>query len=62
MITCVNVKGFLPNLVHALILRSGLGLLMDKFRECLRVICPRHDTIMAGYYSLTFLFFPENWA
>ena len=29
-----NINGFLPNFVCALILwRSGLGLLMDKFRQ-----------------------------
>ena len=34
--TCVNVSGFLPNLLYILILwRSGLGLLMGKFRQLL---------------------------
>ena len=41
--------------MHALILRrSGLGLLMDKFRQCLTELSAR-DTIMAGYCSFTFL-------
>ena len=36
MINCVNINGFSPNLVHALILwRSGLGLLMSKFCQIL---------------------------
>ena len=36
MITWVNINGFWPNLVYALILwRSGLGLLMGKFRQFL---------------------------
>ena len=34
----------------------SLGLLMAKFRQCLTLLSAR-DTIMAGYYSLTFLFF-----
>ena len=34
MITWINFNGFSPNLVYALILwRSGLGLLMGKFRQ-----------------------------
>ena len=34
MITLVNISGFSPNLVCALILwRPGLGLLMGKFRQ-----------------------------
>ena len=56
MITWVNFNGFSPNLVWALILwRSGLGLLMGKFRQILMVLSAG-DTIMVGYYSLTFLF------
>ena len=43
-------------MVQALILkRSGLGLLMGKFCQCLTELSV-HNTIMAGYYSLTFLF------
>ena len=43
MITWVNINGFSPNLVCALILwRCGMGLLMGKFRQILTVICPRH--------------------
>ena len=50
MITWVNINGFSPNLVCALILwRSGLGLLMDKFGQISSnfygVICPRHAHI-----------------
>ena len=46
MITLVHVNGFSPNLVCALILwRSGLGLLIGKFRQFLTVICPGHDHI-----------------
>ena len=34
MITLVNINGFSPNLVCALMMwRSGLGLLMGKFRK-----------------------------
>ena len=48
------MNGFSPNLVCALILwRSGLGLLMGKFLQILIELSAR-DTIMAGYYSLTF--------
>ena len=50
MITWVNVNGFSPNLVSALILwRSGLDLIMGKFRQMfsspeqkLRVSCCHH--------------------
>ena len=56
MITWVNISGFSPNLVCVLILwRSGLGLLMGEFRQLFKVLSAR-DTIMAGYYILTFLF------
>ena len=49
--TCVNVKVFLTNLVHALLLRrTGLGLLMGKFCQCMTELSA-HDTIMAGYYN-----------
>ena len=44
MITWVNINGFSPNLVCALILwRSGLGLLMAKFRQFLTEL-PARDT------------------
>ena len=57
MITSVNVNGFSRNLVCALILwRSGLGLLMGKFLQFFTELSAR-DTTMAGYYSLTFLFY-----
>ena len=46
MITWVNLNGFSPNLVCALILwRSDLGLLMGKFRQIFTVICSRHAHI-----------------
>ena len=52
-ITRVNINGFSPNLACALILcRSGLGLLMGKFRYFLWLNF--YDTIMTGYYILTF--------
>ena len=35
----LNINGFSPNLVCALILwKSGLGLLMGKFRQCLTAL------------------------
>ena len=44
MTNSVNIDGFLPSLVYALILwRYGLGLLIGKFRQCLTVICPPHN-------------------
>ena len=46
MITGVNFNGFSSNLVCALISwRSGLGLLMGKFRDILTVICLKHAYI-----------------
>ena len=53
-----NIDGFSPNLVCALILcRSGLGLLMGKFRQCLTELSACDMImIMAGYYSLSFLY------
>ena len=51
-----NISGFSPNLVCALILwRSGLGLLIGKFCQIFMELSA-HNTIMAGYCSLTFLF------
>ena len=56
MITLVNLNGFSPNLVCALILRrSGLRLLMGIYREFLTKLSAR-DTIMARCYRFTFLF------
>ena len=53
MITWVDINEFSSNLVCALILwRSGLGLLMGKFRQILTEIF----AWMVGYYSLKFLF------
>ena len=55
-ITWVNVNGFSPNLMCALILwRSALELLIGKFRQFLTELYA-HDTIMAGYYRFTFYF------
>ena len=52
----LNPSGFSTNLICALILmRSGLGLLMGKFRQCLTELSAR-DKIMVGYYPFTFLF------
>ena len=56
MITWVNVNGFSPNLVYALILwRSGMELLMVKFHQFLTEL-PSCDTVLAGYYRFTFLY------
>ena len=45
MINWVTINRFWPNLVCALILwRSGLGLLLGKFRSFLTVICPPHNS------------------
>ena len=42
----VNINGFSPNLVYALILwRSGLGLLMGKFHQILTELCARDTPI-----------------
>ena len=49
IITWVNINGFSPNLLCALILwRSGLGLLMGNFRQFLWVICPKHAHIFVS--------------
>ena len=46
MITRVNINGFSPNFVCALILwRSGLGLLMGKFRQFLTELFARDTPI-----------------
>ena len=60
IVTWVNISGFSPNLVCALILwRSGLGLLMDKLHQFwTEVICPPHDS--SGYYNFMFLCFWIN--
>ena len=45
-ITLVNIIGFSPNSVCALILlRSGFGLLMGKFHQFLTELCT-HDTFI----------------
>ena len=52
MITSVNINGFSPNSVCALILwRSGLGLLMGKFRQFLTELSARDTPIFS---------FPDN--
>ena len=44
IITWVNINGFSPNLVCALILwRSGLGLLMGKFCQILTELTAQRD-------------------
>ena len=48
MITWVNINGFSPNLVCALILwKSGLGLLMGKFRKILTELSARDTPIFS---------------
>ena len=48
MITGVNINGFSPNLVCALILcRSGLGLLMGKFRQIFTELSARYTPIFS---------------
>ena len=52
MITLVNINGFSPNLVCALIFRrSGLGLLMGKFRQIFTELSARGTPIFS---------FPDN--
>ena len=46
LITLININGFSPNLVCALILwRPGLGLLIGKFRQFMTVFCLWHIPI-----------------
>ena len=55
----VNLNGFSPNLICALILwRSGLWLLMGKFRQFLTEICPWHNNggMLLFRVCLCFLF------
>ena len=48
MITSVNIIGFLPNFVCALILwRSGLGLLMGKFLQFLTELSARDTSVLS---------------
>ena len=48
MITSVNINGLSPNLVCALILwRSGLGLLLGKFRQFLTELSARNTPIFS---------------
>ena len=60
-ITWVNINGFSPNLVCALILsRSGLGCLWVNFYQFLTVICLPHDSgvvlSVVGYYGSMYSF------
>ena len=48
-------QGILTKLGTCIDMKSGLGLLMGKFRQCLTEISAC-DTIMEGYYSITFFF------
>ena len=55
MITWVNNNGFSPNLVCALILwKSGLGLLMGKFRQFLAELSAR-DTPNFRFWTITWV-------
>ena len=48
VITSVNINGFSPNLICALILwRSGLGLLMGKFRQIFTELSARDTPIFS---------------
>ena len=53
---CLNINGFSPKLVCALIFwRSGLVLLMGKFHQFLTELSAYY-TIMVGYYRFKFLY------
>ena len=53
MITLININGFSPNLVCALILwRSALELLMGKFHQFLTEICLQHICILVSIQLL----------
>ena len=54
-ITGVILNGFSPNLICALMWKSGLGLLIGEFCQFLAELSS-HDMIKSGYYSFTFLF------
>ena len=59
MVTLVNINGFSPNLVCALILWGrGLGLLMGKFRQILTELSIGPDK--RGIHEIFFLFLQEN--
>ena len=59
-ITSVNVNGFSQNLICALILwRSGLGLLMGKFRQLVTKLSAR-DMIMARYFIVSHFYYLYN--
>ena len=48
MITCVSVNGFSPNLLYALTLRrSGLGLIIGKFRQICTELSARDTPIFS---------------
>ena len=56
MISCINIGGFSPNFVCALMTKSGLGLKMGKFRQFSSEFSAHH-MIVEGYYRFKFLFF-----
>ena len=52
MITSVNKKGFLANLLYALTLRrSGLGLRMGKFRQIFTELSARDTPTFSDNFS-----------
>ena len=52
---CIDIVEIWFGIVNGQISSKFDGLLMGKFRQCLTELSAR-DTIMAGYYSLRFLF------
>ena len=61
IITWANVNGFWPNLVGALILRSGLELLTGKFHQFLTELSARNSSVFS--FSMDFVIsmdFPQN--
>ena len=55
-ISCINISGFSPNFVCALMWKSGFGLKMGKFCQFSSELSAHH-TIVVGYYHFKFLFF-----
>ena len=52
-ITWVNISGFSPNVVYALILwRSGLGLLLGKFSKFLTELSTCHRIVVGYRFTL----------
>ena len=59
-IACVKCQVILTKLGTCIDIKEiCLGLQMGKFRQCMTELSA-HDTIMAGYYSLTFLFLGKH--